>query len=111
MGSALAYKLGKGVILVRKPGKLPHKTKRQTYKLEYGEATLEIHRDAIKKGDRVVIADDLLATGGTAKAAGELVTKLGGKIVNFCFLIELDFLRGRDKLKENKIISLLHYQS
>ncbi|OGC53687.1 adenine phosphoribosyltransferase [candidate division WWE3 bacterium RIFCSPHIGHO2_01_FULL_43_9] len=111
LGAVLAYNLHCGFVPVRKKGKLPYKTLSCDYKLEYGEATLEIHRDAIKKGDRVVIADDLLATGGTAKAAGELVTKLGGKIVNFCFLIELDFLRGRDKLKENKIISLLHYQS
>ena len=111
LGAVLAYNLRCGFIPVRKKGKLPYKTLSCDYKLEYGEATLEIHTDSIKKGDRVVIIDDLMATGGTAAAAGRLVTKLGGKIVNFCFLIELDFLRGRDKLKGNNIISLLHYQS
>lgn len=109
LGAVLAHNLHCGFVPVRKKGKLPHKTLSCDYKLEYGEATLEIHRDAIGKSDRVVIVDDLLATGGTAAAAGKLVAKLGGKIVSFCFLIELDFLRGRDKLKGNKIISLLRY--
>ena len=109
LGAVLAYNLHCGFVPIRKKGKLPYKTLSCDYKLEYGEATLEIHRDAIEKGDRVVVVDDLLATGGTAAAAGKLVTKLGGKVVSFCFLIELDFLRGRNKLKENKIISLLHY--
>ena len=110
-GSVLAYILHCGFVPVRKKGKLPHKTLACDYKLEYGEATLEIHADSIVKGDRVVIVDDLLATGGTAEAAGKLVKKLGGKIYAFCFLVELDFLKGRAKLKKNKVISLLHYNS
>lgn len=109
LGAVLAHNLHCGFVPVRKKGKLPGKTLSCDYKLEYSEATLEIHRDAIGKGDRVVIVDDLLATGGTAAAAGKLVAKLGGKIISFCFLIELDFLRGRNKLKGNKIISLLRY--
>src|SRR3990172_2064310 len=88
VGAALAYKLGAGVVLVRKPGKLPHKTHKASYTLEYGKDTLEIHQDAIEKGQNVVIADDLLATGGTAGAVADLVAKMGGNIVECSFIIE-----------------------
>lgn len=109
MGSALAYKLGAGNVLVRKQGKLPYKTNRTTYALEYGTDTLEIHQDAIKPGQRVVVADDLLATGGTISAAAELVRQLGGEIVELAFLIELIGLNGRERLKGLPVFSLLQY--
>jgi len=109
MGSALAYKLGAGNVLVRKPGKLPFKTNRTTYALEYGTDTLEIHQDAIKAGQRVVLADDLLATGGTISAAAELVRQLGGEIVELAFLIELTSLKGRTRLNGLPAFSLLQY--
>jgi adenine phosphoribosyltransferase len=109
MGSALAYKLGAGNALVRKEGKLPFKTHRTTYALEYGTDTLEIHQDAIKPGQRVVLADDLLATGGTISAAAELVRQLGGEIVELAFLIELTALKGRERLKGLPIFSLIQY--
>lgn len=98
LGAPLAYKLGAGLVLVRKPGKLPAAVERVEYELEYGTDALEIHKDAIEKGKRVIIIDDLLATGGTVKAASELVTRLGGKIVSLAFMIELKFLHGREKL-------------
>ncbi|NOS35466.1 MAG: adenine phosphoribosyltransferase [Deltaproteobacteria bacterium] len=110
VGAALAYKLGAGVILVRKPGKLPHKTISASYELEYGTDSLEIHEDAIGKGERVLIADDLLATGGTVSAVIELVEELGGKIIECAFLTELEFLKGREKLKPHKVFSLIKYQ-
>lgn len=109
MGAALAYKLGAGVILVRKPGKLPYKTHQTIYELEYGTDTLEIHQDAIKPGERVIICDDLLATGGTVLAAIDLVKKLKGEIVEIDFLIELSFLKGREKLKDYNVFSLLQF--
>jgi adenine phosphoribosyltransferase len=109
MGSALAYKLGVGNALIRKPGKLPFKTNRTTYALEYGTDTLEIHQDAITPGQRVVLADDLLATGGTISAAAELVRQLGGEIVELAFLIELSALNGRDRLKGLPVFSLIQY--
>lgn len=109
IGAALAYRLGAGVILVRKPGKLPSKTIEATYALEYGEDTLEIHQDAIEKGQNVLIADDLLATGGTAKAMIELVENLGGNIIECAFVIELSELKGRDKLQPHDTFSLLQY--
>ncbi|MDH3974353.1 MAG: adenine phosphoribosyltransferase [Deltaproteobacteria bacterium] len=109
MGSALAYKLGKGVVLVRKPGKLPYKTYSTSYELEYGTDELHIHQDAIKKGQKVLIADDLLATGGTVKAVIELIEKMGGEIVECSFLAELEFLNGRDKLKPHEVYSLLKF--
>jgi len=109
MGSALAYKLGAGNVLIRKPGKLPFKTNRTTYALEYGTDTLEIHQDAIKPGQRVVLADDLLATGGTILAAAELVRQLGGEIVELAFLIELTALKGRARLNGLPVFSLLQY--
>ncbi len=109
MGAALAYKLKAGVIPIRKSGKLPYKTHRAEYKLEYGKDALEVHIDAIKPGDKVLIADDLLATGGTVKAAINLVKKLKGEIVEATFLIELTFLKGREKLKPYKVFSLIQY--
>jgi len=110
LASSLAYKLGVGVVPVRKPGKLPAETLRVEYELEYGTDALEIHRDAIAAGQRILIVDDLLATGGTVSATCEMVEKLGGHIVGLAFLIELDFLRGRDKLKGYQIRTLIHYQ-
>jgi len=109
MGAALAYKLGAGNILIRKSGKLPYKTHRTTYSLEYGTDTLEIHQDAFKPGQRVLIADDLLATGGTISAAVDLVHQLGGEIVELAFLIELTALKGREKLKDYSVFSLIQY--
>jgi adenine phosphoribosyltransferase len=109
MGAALAYKLRAGNILIRKVGKLPYKTHRTTYALEYGSDTLEIHQDAFKPAQRVLIADDLLATGGTISAAVDLVKQLGGEIVELAFLIELTALKGREKLKDYSVFSLLQY--
>lgn len=109
LGAALAYKLGAGVTLVRKPGKLPSKTKSVSYELEYGTDTLEIHEDAFKPGDKVLIADDLLATGGTVAAVVELVEGLGAEIVECCFMTELMFLNGRDRLPKDKVYSLLEF--
>ena len=105
----IAYKLKIPLNLIRKPGKLPAETLSQSYKLEYGENTIEIHKDAISKGDRVVICDDLLATGGTAKASAELVEKLGGEIVSLLFLIELTDLKGREKLRGYPLDSIIKY--
>ena len=109
VGAALAYKLGAGVVLVRKPGKLPSKTFKETYTLEYGEDTLEIHQDSISKGQRVLIADDLLATGGTAEAVVKLLKKTGAELVECTFIVELDELGGKDKLPKDKVFSLIHY--
>lgn len=109
VGAALAYKLGAGVVLVRKPGKLPHKTHKASYTLEYGEDTLEVHQDAVSKGQNVVIADDLLATGGTAKAVRDLVEQMGGNIVECSFIIELAELKGREKLGSVPVFSLIKY--
>lgn len=110
-GSALAYKLGTGLLLVRKPGKLPARTIREEYSLEYGTDALEIHQDAVGRGQRILIVDDLLATGGTALAVARLVERSGGKVAGVAFVVELDFLNGRRKLEGYKIISLVHYQS
>ncbi len=109
IGAALAYKLNAGIVLVRKPGKLPAETFKQTYDLEYGTDTLEMHTDAIKKGERVLIADDLLATGGTMGAVVDMVNSMGGEIVECCFMAELEFLNGRKKLPEGKVFSLLTF--
>jgi adenine phosphoribosyltransferase len=109
MGAALAYKLGAGVILVRKPGKLPYKTHKAAYELEYGSDSLEIHQDAIKPKQRVVIADDLLATGGTVSAVLRLVEGMKGDIVGCAFLVELEFLKGREKLGRHPVFSLLQF--
>ncbi len=109
LGSALAYKLGTGITLVRKPGKLPYKTRSIDYELEYGTDTLEIHEDAFKPGDNVIIADDLLATGGTMAAVVELVEQFGAEIRECAFMAELEFLEGRNKLPEGKVYSLLKF--
>src|SRR5437867_7244625 len=108
---ALAYHLGAGFVPVRKPKKLPAETASISYDLEYGQDTLEIHRDAIGDGHRVIIADDLLATGGTAKAVCDLVESLGGKIEGLVFVVELEFLSGRKKLSGYDVRSLIKYQS
>ncbi len=108
-GTPLAYKLKSGVVLIRKKGKLPHRIVSASYALEYGTDTLEMHEDAIRPGERVLIVDDLLATGGTAKATAELIEKVGGKIVGFAFLIELAFLNGRKNLKGYDVFSLIQY--
>jgi len=108
-GTLLAQKLNAGFIPVRKPGKLPYKTISQSYDLEYGTDTLEIHVDAIQKGERVLIHDDVLATGGTAEAVSKLVESLGGEIVQFNFIMILDFLNGKDKLNGFKVKSALNF--
>jgi adenine phosphoribosyltransferase len=109
-GSVLAYKLDVGFVPVRKNGKLPYKTIRESYTLEYGEETIEIHEDAIKKGERVVIVDDLMATGGTITAAANLVEKLGGEIVECSFVVELPDLKGREKLGNRKVFSIIEFE-
>lgn len=111
IGAALAYSMGSSFCLVRKPGKLPYETHSASYKLEYGSDTLEIHRDGIMSGSRVLIVDDLIATGGTAAATAALVSKLQGVVVEFAFVIELSFLNGREKLKPHGIFSLIQYDS
>ncbi|MBX7219323.1 MAG: adenine phosphoribosyltransferase [Blastocatellia bacterium] len=108
---ALAYHIGAGFVPVRKPKKLPHETESISYDLEYGSDTLEIHRDAIGEGHRVLIADDLLATGGTAAAVVKLVEQLGGQVVGLTFVIELNFLNGREKLSNYHVHSLMRYDS
>lgn len=110
-GGALALRLNAGFVPVRKKGKLPAETVSETYYLEYGADTIEIHKDAISSGDRVLLHDDLLATGGTALAACKLIEKLGGKIVQVSFLIELSFLKGRERLKNYDVFALLNYES
>lgn len=109
LGAPVAYQLGASLIPVRKPGKLPYKTHQVTYELEYGTDTLEIHQDAFRPGAKVLVVDDLLATGGTTKATAELVEKLQGKIVGIAFLIELDFLAGIKKLENYDVFSLIHF--
>ena len=108
-GPALAYRLNAGFVPVRKPGKLPAETARVEYELEYGTNILEIHKDAVQKGQRVIIVDDLLATGGTAEATTKLATSLGAEIAGLGFVVELDFLKGRAKLRQYDVYSLLHY--
>lgn len=108
-GPALAYRLNAGFVPVRKPRKLPGPTARVTYDLEYGSDSLEIHVDAIEPGQRVVVVDDLLATGGTMEATSKLVRQLGGEIAGLGFAVELDFLKGRDRLSDYDVFSLLHY--
>jgi adenine phosphoribosyltransferase len=106
---AVAHAIGAGFVPVRKPNKLPAAAERVEYALEYGTDILEIHRDAVEVGHQVLIVDDVLATGGTAAAVAELVKKLGGKVVGLNFVIELDFLKGRDKLPGLAVRSLVHY--
>lgn len=108
-GVPIAYNLEKGFVPVRKAGKLPYKTVAKTYDLEYGQATIEIHVDAVRPGDKVVIVDDLLATGGTTKAMIELVESMGGEVVKLVYLIELEFLKGRELLKGYDIHSVIQY--
>ena len=108
-GAALAYKLKVGFVPVRKKGKLPHKTRSVTYQLEYGSDTLEIHEDAIVPATRVLIVDDLLATGGTIKAVSDLVKAQGAVIAGVAFIVELSFLKGKDKLKDFEVYSILKY--
>ncbi len=108
-GSALALKIGAGFVPVRKPGKLPGPVDAMEYELEYGTDTLELHQDAIQAGQRVLIVDDLIATGGTARATGELVAKQGADIVGFSFVIELTFLEGVTKLVPHRVFSLVRY--
>lgn len=108
-GPLLADMLGAGFVPVRKPGKLPYKKYSTSYQLEYGTDTLEIHQDAIRKGENVLIHDDLLATGGTAQAACKLVELVGGKVVQMSFLLELSYLRGRDKLTRQEVSALIVY--
>ncbi len=108
-GVPLAYSMNKGFIPVRKKGKLPYKTLSESYDLEYGSATIEIHEDAIKKGDKIVIVDDLLATGGTCKAMIDLIERAGGEIEKIVFLIELEFLNGRKVLEGYDVESIIKY--
>ena len=108
---ALAYHIGAGFVPVRKPRKLPSETASVTYDLEYGQDTLEIHRDAVSPGQKVIIADDLLATGGTARAVADLVEELGGEVVGLVFVVELEFLPGRSRLQGYDVRSLIKYQS
>lgn len=107
--SVLAYALGKPLVVIRKKGKLPHLTVSYTYQLEYGQDTIEIHGDAVPKGSKVLIVDDLLATGGTAEAAAKLVEKMGGEVGEIAFIIELAFLKGREKLKNYSVFHLIEY--
>jgi len=109
IGSALALEMGVGFVPIRKPGKLPYKTVRKEYSLEYGKDAVEIHEDALRKGQRVLLVDDVIATGGTAKAAAELLRQIGGNLVGIAFLVELSFLNGMEKLKGEKVFSLIRY--
>jgi adenine phosphoribosyltransferase len=109
LGGVLATRLGAGFVPVRKPGKLPAKTLSASYALEYGTDTLEIHEDALAKGERVLIVDDVIATGGTARAVGDLVDRLGAQVVAYAFLVELTFLNGREKLPGREVLSLIRY--
>lgn len=111
LGSLLAERLKAGFVPIRKPGKLPAETISESYSLEYGTDSIEIHKDAIQTGDKVLLHDDLLATGGTMEAACKLVERLGGEVVQISFLIELTFLHGRDKLKKYDVRSLIQYDS
>lgn len=109
LGAAVARALGVGFVPIRKPGKLPSRTRRESYALEYGSDALEIHEDAVAPGSRVVIVDDVLATGGTAAAASKLVRAIGGDLVGLAFLIELQFLDGRARLEGEHVMSVLQY--
>ncbi|HTD69479.1 MAG TPA: adenine phosphoribosyltransferase [Gemmatimonadales bacterium] len=109
LGAPIALLLEAGLVPIRKPGKLPAARGRVEYTLEYGTDALEMHRDAVGQGDRVLIVDDVLATGGTAEAAAKLVRAHGAQVVGFTFLIELDFLKGRERLRNERVEALLHY--
>jgi adenine phosphoribosyltransferase len=108
-GAPIALRLGAGLVPIRKPGKLPAATQRVEYALEYGTDALEMHHDALGQNDRVLVVDDVLATGGTAAAAAQLVGGMGGAVVGFSFLIELEFLKGRQRLQGRRVEALLHY--
>jgi adenine phosphoribosyltransferase len=108
-GAPLANKLGLGLAIARKKGKLPYKTISTTFTLEYGSETIEMHQDALKEGERVLLIDDVLATGGTSRAAGVLAEQLGAKVAGYAFLIELDFLKGRERLGQTDIITIMNY--
>jgi adenine phosphoribosyltransferase len=110
-GAVIAYELGVGFVPLRKPGKLPYRKIRQEFETEYSTDCFEIHEDAIKPGDKVLVVDDLLATGGTGKAAADLIRRLGGSVVGFAFIIELSFLHGREKLKGHEVLCLIDYSS
>lgn len=110
LGAPIAYKLGKPFVMVRKKGKLPCETISETYDLEYGTATVELHKDAIQPGQKVVLVDDLIATGGTIEASAKLVKKLGGTVEKIIFLMELEGLKGREKLKEYSVDSVIKYE-
>jgi len=110
LGAAMAYRLGTGLIPVRKPGKLPFRTLQETYALEYGTDSIEMHVDPIQKGQQILVVDDLLATGGTAAAACRLVERAGGRVLECCFLIELEGLKGRQRLGARKVFSLIQYE-
>jgi adenine phosphoribosyltransferase len=109
-GSVLAYKMGKGFVMIRKPGKLPAETTTQEYEKEYGKDAVEVHTDSINKGDRVLIVDDLLATGGTMEASCKLVQKLGGKVVGCAFVIELPDLKGRERIGNFELFKLVDFE-
>ncbi len=109
-GAAVACRMGVGFIPIRKPGKLPRETVSATYDLEYGTDTVEMHTDAVESGTRVLLVDDLLATGGTIEACCRLVEEVGAEVVACSFVVELDFLKGRDRLKGREIFSLIHYE-
>jgi len=109
-GAVIAYLLGVGFVPVRKPGKLPHKTIKQEYELEYGKDAVEMHQDAIKRGQNVLIVDDLIATGGTVAATIKLVERLGGKVEECCFVVELPELKGRHKLKGYSVFNLIEFE-
>lgn len=111
IGAGVAYRLGAGLVLLRKPGKLPWHTLFCEYDLEYGSNRIEIHKDAVKRGQRVLVVDDLLATGGTAAATCELIKRLGGELVGAAFVVELTYLKGREKLKDCPVFSLIQYDS
>ena len=108
-GSLAAWELSVGFIPLRKPGKLPYDVQTASYNLEYGSAALEVHTDAVNAGDKILLIDDLIATGGTAQASCQLIEKLGGEVIGCAFVIELDALKGREKLSKYKVHSLLHY--
>lgn len=110
LASAMGYRLDRGVILLRKPGKLPAESVAEEYELEYGKSRIEMHRDAVEQGQRILVVDDLLATGGTAAAAGRLVERLGGIVEGYAFLVELEFLNGRERLgPARNVFSLIRY--
>lgn len=109
LGAAIALELGVGFVPIRKAGKLPYKTKRREYSLEYGKDAVEIHEDAVKPGEKVVLVDDLIATGGTATAAVELLEEIGAEVCEVAFAVELEFLKGMEKFRGRKVFSLLKY--